>query len=316
MAQAHHDDRVAFALGEDYAFYALPLPDAADEAMRRGHQSGMERFSRKRQPVDRFVKKWLQIRVGAWNRNRVFDLEVTPTELAIIDNKFCPVSGVELTHATGLDTDWSVDRLDNDGAYAWGNLVVLSSRVNKIKDDRSWQEVRSLAEASEAKHGLTALEWQKLWRLVSTAVTVEDLKVVRECLEPATLPRGLASVWSLTMQDEFVPVLGMGLKDRNDFWDFVRSGVTREHFEAVEIFREMVSTYARATPVSVRSTENLFSDAFVWASFKGWWSFFTSSRTFKLWCAQVLKTAVSSGNSIKTNDTRRIEHCLSTRGYN
>jgi len=32
---------------------------------------------------------------------------------------------VELTHSTGADTDWSADRVNNDGAYADGNLIVM-----------------------------------------------------------------------------------------------------------------------------------------------------------------------------------------------
>lgn len=140
------DARVAFTLGEDYAFFGLPVPTGADQAMLQGHNTGLARFPR-RQPADRFVKKWLQIRVGAWKRNRVFESTVTPDYLKLIDNEFCPVSRVTLTHATGLDTDWSIDRLNNDGAYAPGNLLVMSSRVNHIKGTLTWDEINRYAEA-------------------------------------------------------------------------------------------------------------------------------------------------------------------------
>jgi hypothetical protein len=193
---------------------------------------------------------------------------------------------------------------------------VLSTRVNKIKDDLSWQIIEILADASEANHGLTALEWKKMWRLVSTAVTVEHFKVVRECLAPANLPGGLMSVWSLDMQGEFVPMLGLSLKIRNDFWNYVRSGVPPKHFEAMDVFRELVSAYARTTPVKERSTKDLFSADCVWASFKGWWSYFTVSNMMEPWCAHMLEDAVSSGNTISTDDFRHAQLCLDTRGYN
>jgi hypothetical protein len=38
-----------------------------------------------------------------------------------------------LTHGECSDTDWSIDRLVNDGAYADGNLVVMSTKANKAK---------------------------------------------------------------------------------------------------------------------------------------------------------------------------------------
>lgn len=111
---------------------------------------------------DRFVRKWLQLRLGAWQRQRVVADDVTPDLLREIDVDDCPVTRRPLTHATGGPTDGSVDRLNNDGAYSAGNLAVMSAHANRAKGTLSFEQVLAAAEGRSAAGGLSRAEWLRL----------------------------------------------------------------------------------------------------------------------------------------------------------
>lgn len=115
---------------------------------------------------DRFVRKWLQLRLNAFTRGRAVDEAVTPEFLAKIDTPSCPVTRQALTHAELLPTDWSIDRLNNDGAYAPSNLIVMSTSANRSKGDRSHAQVMALARAEEAQFGLSPGDWLRLAALM------------------------------------------------------------------------------------------------------------------------------------------------------
>ncbi|MGC3987680.1 MAG: hypothetical protein QM777_24795 [Pseudorhodoferax sp.] len=115
---------------------------------------------------DRFARKWLQLRLGALRRGRVVDEEVTPALLRALDVTHCPVTREPLTHGAHRDTDWSIDRLNNDAAYAAGNLAVMSVRANRAKGARSFEEVLVLAGLPQATAGLAPREWLRLATLM------------------------------------------------------------------------------------------------------------------------------------------------------
>jgi hypothetical protein len=111
---------------------------------------------------DRFTRKWLQLRTNAFDRERAFDVAVTPELLRKIGVDVCPVMRVRLTHGAMKDTDWSIDRLNNDGAYALHNLAVISACANAAKGNRSFDEVYELAQGSKIEAGLTPVQWLRL----------------------------------------------------------------------------------------------------------------------------------------------------------
>lgn len=123
-------------------------------------------FAESRQPArampDRFARKWLQLRCGAYSRDRSFDDRVTPQLLRAIDVGECPVTRVRLTHGALADTDWSVDRLNNEGGYAANNLAVMSTRANQAKGRRAFDEVLQLARRETPTDGLLPVEWMRL----------------------------------------------------------------------------------------------------------------------------------------------------------
>jgi hypothetical protein len=108
------------------------------------------------------MRKWLQLRLGALARGRSVAPDVTPALLRRLHTSHCPVSREALTHATRLGTDASVDRLNNDGAYAASNLAVLSARVNRAKGSRGFEEVWALSRRDEPSHSLAPIEWLRL----------------------------------------------------------------------------------------------------------------------------------------------------------
>lgn len=111
-----------------------PREDAEDEVV-EGDKAGKAHFGSRRKAPDRFERKWLQLRQSVMRRGRVVDDRVTPGLIASIDHPVCPVTLVELTHSTGLDTEWSVDRVNNHGAYADGQPC-HHERPREVGQDR------------------------------------------------------------------------------------------------------------------------------------------------------------------------------------
>ncbi len=116
----------------------------------------------RRQQADRFQRKWLQLRLGAWTRGRAVAADVTVQLLRTLDVTHCPVTREALTHGALADSDWSIDRLHNDGAYAASNLAVLSTRANRAKGRLGFDDVLALSRRAEVTHGLSGTEWLRL----------------------------------------------------------------------------------------------------------------------------------------------------------
>lgn len=143
------------------AFDATQSPNS----VREGFAQAAAHAPRRKTP-DRFGRKWLQLRCNAYARGRAFDERITPAVLQAMDVAECPVTRVALTHGQLLDSDWSVDRLNNDAGYAANNLAVMSVRANKAKGRRGFDEVFALAQAAVATDGLQPAEWLRLAALM------------------------------------------------------------------------------------------------------------------------------------------------------
>jgi len=52
---------------------------------------------------------------------------------------------MQLTRDTKTSTDWSADRINNNGAYAPGNIVVLSAKANRAKGNKTFDDIWTLA---------------------------------------------------------------------------------------------------------------------------------------------------------------------------
>jgi hypothetical protein len=153
---------IGHALGWDLAYYGWDPGEDAPADVIEGHTAGKAHFGGKRKHPTRFERKWLQLRQNALRRARVVHEAVIPEYIEFIDYPTCPVTLVELTHGTGKDTDWSVDRVNNDGAYADGNLIVMSVRANKAKGNKSFLELSGLVADGESLPGLSDRETVRL----------------------------------------------------------------------------------------------------------------------------------------------------------
>lgn len=60
----------------------------------------------------------------------------------------CPILGIELDYLTeGIqENSVSFDRIDTSKGYVSGNVVVVSWRANRIKNDGSWEEHQKIAD--------------------------------------------------------------------------------------------------------------------------------------------------------------------------
>lgn len=169
-------DRVGFEIGWDHAHHQVVPPADhlhAGHPVRQGWEAGQAVFGNRTLRATPQVRKWLQLRLGAWLRGKAFEtVGVTPAFLKRIDVPVCPVTGEALTQGTGTGSDASVDRVNNRAGYAVGNLAVMSVRANQAKSDHDWQDAVAFARQIERGKlgeidGLTAHQWSRMAVLIS-----------------------------------------------------------------------------------------------------------------------------------------------------
>lgn len=158
--------REGFDIGWEFASYGLSPPKDAEPEVHQGSRAGASHFGYRHASDDRFVRKYLHLRMSAWRRGRIFDVAVTPEYLKQISTPYCPVTRQALTVATGTGSDWSIDRVINDGGYACGNLVVMATRANIAKDSMSYGELLHMTRLKGPQYGLTPLEWARMAAMV------------------------------------------------------------------------------------------------------------------------------------------------------
>ncbi|MGJ7523798.1 hypothetical protein ACSFA0_25205 [Variovorax sp. LT1P1] len=148
-------DRYAFLLGEQLGRCRMTWQhDSANGEVERGYNYGRTLPAIR---SDMFMRKVLSVRRNAFARKIPVSSALTRSYMEEISVRFCPVSGVELTHATLAETDWSVDRLDNTLGYLPGNICVMASRVNKLKGTTNVEDLRTEVGALMERSGPGAL---------------------------------------------------------------------------------------------------------------------------------------------------------------
>jgi len=158
-------DRIGFHIGQDFAHYGRVLAADVHESITAGYQQGLKEKGKWKS--DRYINKWLQLRLNAYTRGKLFSDQITPDYIKSLDTETCPITGVQLTHATGKDTDWSIDRIANDFDYIPSNLIIMSTRANKAKGDKSADRIIRISESENGnREGLTAAEWKRMAELV------------------------------------------------------------------------------------------------------------------------------------------------------
>ena len=93
-----------------------------------------------------------RLKNSASKRNIPFNLTVT--ELMNLSYPLtCPILGIPLYYNRGTaeDNSYSIDRIDSTKGYTIENVVVISNRANKLKNNATIQEIQLLAEYYSTK---------------------------------------------------------------------------------------------------------------------------------------------------------------------
>ena len=170
-------DDTGFELGWDHAHHAVVPPAEhlhPGNPVRQGWEAGKAVFGRRTLQATCAVRQWLQLRLEAWLRGRVFEATaVTPNHLVQIDAARCPITRRALSRASGGPDDALADRVLDTAGYAAGNLAVMSTAAHHAKGACGWQDAieRVLRIEADPAHapiaGLGAAEWLRLAVLMS-----------------------------------------------------------------------------------------------------------------------------------------------------
>lgn len=82
-------------------------------------------------------------------KKRGIPFELTLTDLNNLSFPItCPITNLPLFHNRGKqqDNSYSIDRIDSNLPYRADNIVVISNRANRIKNDGTLEEIEKLAE--------------------------------------------------------------------------------------------------------------------------------------------------------------------------
>ncbi|MGY0195009.1 hypothetical protein ACWA7J_08040 [Leptothrix sp. BB-4] len=177
----HADDAndVAHALGRDFARHGLPLPDGmarADSPLWCGWQAGEALFAARPWPADLRTRRWLHLRLRAWQRGEAVELaRVTPHLVGRLDSSHCPVTRRPLRLAALTDPsvtphpdDALLVTLDRDRGVDAGLIVMLSRRAAAVLDSHDLDDLRELAygTSGDIATGLTAPQRDRLATLL------------------------------------------------------------------------------------------------------------------------------------------------------
>lgn len=199
----------------DYYRHSLLAPKSLwDGPMREGFLDAAARHLG-RQAGDRFVRKWLEVRGNALRRERIVDPNVTPSLLQRLDVAICPVLRLPLTHGYKSDSDWSVDRLNNDGAYAPGNLAIISTLANRAKAHHCFADVYERGQAAKGSGGLAPYEWMRIASLMVGPCFAEAPGAAP--IVPMLAPLPISTVRSATQIIQYALTIGTrSAADKNE----------------------------------------------------------------------------------------------------
>lgn len=182
----HHSaasTRTAFDIGHDFAFYRLPEPHTQSLDVLNGYANKKRQGGSTRRSTPS-IRKWLNLRLHAYERKIHIDDNITPDfidELFEKSNGICPITKDVMTVGTMTDTDWSVDRIINDYGYVRGNITIMSTRANAAKGCLSVDDIKAIRDTKATHDGLTHAQWSEMYTLVFfVARKLNELNTIKE----------------------------------------------------------------------------------------------------------------------------------------
>lgn len=147
---------LAFEIGFDHYRFGLPLDinrfsESYKTQLRQGYEAAKHQRVTIKKP-DIYEKKLLGIRDRALIKG--FEVSLSTDDLRVKLHKAgdsCPIINKPFTYAEHNDTDWSVDRVNNDKGYHMENIVIISRLANTAKSDLDLAGIikRSIGKFSE-----------------------------------------------------------------------------------------------------------------------------------------------------------------------
>lgn len=165
--------RTGFNIGADFAFYGLTPNTTNDEVVAGFSSTTFMSHSRKR--TTKFVRKWLTLRLHAFERGIHFSEDVTVAFLEKLLSRtdgFCPFTDVRLTSGTLTDNDWSIDRICNQFGYIPINIVVMTKALNEKKSNMTVHEISKIVDGGDLYLGFSADAWRRIY---DNMILVESL---------------------------------------------------------------------------------------------------------------------------------------------
>src|SRR5687767_5239258 len=181
-------DDVGFEIGWDFARHRLTPPVAhlhADNPVRQGWSAARVVFGHRTLRPSLPVRQWLELRLAAWQRGHAFEsVQVTPHFIAQLQVPQCPVTGAALSVGDAMAQSAHPPlpvRLNQQAAYAAGNLALLSDAARAAAEGLDWRQALEQAEQAEAageatRRGLTPLQWRRLGGLMSLATPLDHAR--------------------------------------------------------------------------------------------------------------------------------------------
>lgn len=179
-------DRYAFQLGEQMGQLRFAVNEDMCREMQRGYEVGLTLPSKS---ADVYRRKLLTLRRNAYDRSIPVSSALTSEFLKSISVTVCPISGAHLTQGTMTDTDWSVDRLDNEAGYVPGNVCIMSTRVNRLKNKAQHLDLAHVSIEAVMREGPGALSHT----LSGGLTVVETLRLAALTVGPYCMKRDLVA---------------------------------------------------------------------------------------------------------------------------
>lgn len=271
--QATDRDRLGFDLGWDIARLGYGVLDytTLSYSIRQGIAAGEIQFGRVKHLSCRYARKIVQIRLSAYRRGIPFSTTTVTAEfLKEIDVEFCPITRDRMTHGVGLETDWSVDRVDNSQGYVRGNLAVMSTGANSAKDSldlsRLGDQASSCTLRPKSGYPLSPEAWQRLWTLASFTSPIPE-KQIRDwpliIFPPATIP--LQKAWAFKF---WMHCIACGMMPACSLAALIES---KKELRTIGAFCSAMQDAGKRATASLKREYGLNdSDAHIWAMEDAW----------------------------------------------